>query len=383
MNRKQAKILIHRYEKEFSIDFHNQFTPFEICDEMLSKIERLNSEMDILVMFNLEFIYTLSEKFGKKGMKNVWFLTPCDMKKKVAIAMGINENKVLTYSYNDRKIIGEENMPKFDVVVLNPPFHRNMHLDFLELAYKTSKEWVICVHPSVWILHEEGLKLYKRYKNLIRNSTLELTFFNGNPIFNTKLFYPFVIDVINKKQNTYGKIKVIDKLRDKILIYDDIDKINKWSDLEIYPKLRGKILEYSKKDNLEKHWYKKDGEFYINLAYVRGNVETQDPNKIFQEDFYTIIPKKLKIENAPSKSIWFSFKTQNEAENFLKFLKLRWTMFSLSFNKINQHFKGGALRTIPWLDWSEPWTEERFEQLISASPEEKEFVYKNIPKYYE
>lgn len=273
-------------------------------------------------------------------------------------------------------------MPNFDVIVGNPPYNRNTHLKFLELAYNISKEWIIWVHPSVWLLHEEGLKSYRYYKDLIKNHTLEMTLFNGNPLFNVMFFSPFVMDVINKKIDTNGLIKVIDKLKNIEVEYKDINDINKWSEIKVYPPLNQKIRDLARDNNLEKNWNIDRGSYYINLSYVRGNVDLLNSDKIVKTDFYTIVPRDLKIENKKNKPIWFSFETKEEAKNFLNFLKTRWAMFSLSFNKINQHFKGGALRTIPWLDWSRPWTEKDFEELIDATPEEIAFVKGNIPDYY-
>jgi hypothetical protein len=380
MNRKQAKILIQRYEKEFSQDFHNQFTPFEICDEMLEKIEGLNSEMTILVMFNLEFIYTLSERFGKEGMKNVWFLTPCDVKKKVAMVMGVNENKVLTYSYNDRKIIGEENMPKFDVVVGNPPYLKDLHLKFLELAYKLSKRYIVWVHPSAWLIDEREKN--NKIKELIKENIVNIKLFNGNPIFHVKFINPFLIEYIDKNYKNEGKIKIYDNINEKNIIFDSIYEVNKWMDDKTYPSLRDKIFELSKKNNLRKYRNNQYGPYIINIARIRGHIDYSDSKKMLKDDFYSPFPKNVKVEDKITQENWFSFKSFEKANNFMNFMKTRWGMFCFSILKIAMQSTAGSFESIPWLDWSEPWTEERFEKLINATSEEIEFVHKNIPDYY-
>lgn len=369
-----------------SSDFHNQFTPFEICNEMISKIEGLNAEMSILVMFNLEFIYILREKFGKEGMGEVWFMTPCETKKKAAIAMGVNENKVLTYSYNDKKIIGEENMPKFDVVVGNPPYKGMLHLEFLKLAYKLSKRWVIWINPSAWLIDERGTnKKYELTKKLISEKLQEITFFNGNPVFNVGLFVPFAISTIDKSKKTQ-EIKIIDKVNNIETSILDINSINKWNEYKIYPGLREKIKTLCSKDSFHKHQNIEIGNFYVNLSYVRGHFPLRTSDKMMMEDFYSFIPRDKKIEkNKKDKErgqLFFTFLTEKEAQNFISFLKTRWAMFSLSIFKIDQNLGGNFMGSSPWLDWSEPWTEERFEKLINATPEEIEFIHKNIPDYY-
>ena len=109
----------------------------------------------------------------------------------------------------------------FDVVVGNPPYKGNFHLKFLKIAYNISKEWVIWVHPSNWIVNRKGaVPEYQEMKNLIKGNLKEISFFNGNPIFNVDLVSAFGILVINKEE-IFNKIKIEDKIRNiKISIRD-------------------------------------------------------------------------------------------------------------------------------------------------------------------
>lgn len=281
---------------------------------------------------------------------------------------------------------------KFDVVVGNPPFkgRGDLHLKFLNLAYKLSSGYIVWIHPSTWILDERGTnKKYEYTKKLIKDNIVNLTFFNGNPIFDVKLFVPFVIEFIDKNNNNKGQIKVFDKLNQKQITYQNIEEINKWGDIKIYPILKNKILKLCEEDNLNNHDNKKEGSWYVNLSLLRGNVELKSPQKMVKNDFYTFFPKdpikpsREIQEKFLDRTLFWSFKSEEEATNFINFLKTRWAMFSLSIFKNNQHFLfGNAIESVPWLNWSEPWTEERFEKLINATPEEIEFVHKNIPDYY-
>ena len=277
---------------------------------------------------------------------------------------------------------------KFDVIVGNPPYKNGLHLRFLNLVYSLSKEYIIWLSPSIWIIDgKKTNKSYKKIRSLIDNNLKEVTLFNGNRMFNVGLYFPFSIIVINKKGRN-GKIKVENRIYNSIEYYDSIEGINKWNDLRVYPKLRDKILSLSKRGNLHDYLNKKNGDYIINLALVRGHGDVSgDPNKMFKDDFYSFFPRNVKIDNFinykknTGKVSFFSFKTLEEANNFITFLKTRWAMFSLSIYKNNQNIIG-ELASVPWLDWSRPWTEKDFENLIDATQEEKDFVYKNIPDYY-
>jgi len=377
-NRETKKRLLERLYK-ISGDFHNIHTPFSLCDEMLDKIEGINGDMNILVMFNLEFIWSLKEKIG--SLDNIWFFSPCELKKKFAVSIGINENHLLSYSYNDNKVI-EENMPQFDVVVGNPPYKGMMHLDFLEIAYKISNGWIVWVQPSNWLIDKKGIaKRFKELKNIVANNIEEIKLFNGNPYFKVNQMYPFNIITINKNKKE-SKFKLIDEINRKEIYYNNINEINKWSDPSIYNNLQDKILKLSNKDNINNYLNIERGNYYINMSKIRGNINTTDIHSLWKDDYYSTITKNAKIELSPSMNFWFSFETIEEAQNFLDFLKIKWSMFSLSIYKNSTSLHRGELKAIPWLDWSRSWTEKDFEELIEATEEEKEFVYKNIPNYY-
>ena len=149
MERNEVSKLIREILKRSS-DFHNVYTPFELCEGMINKFSELNSDMRILVMFNLEFLWVIREKLGKEGLKNVWFLTPCEMKKKAAKNIGVNENQILKYEYNNKTIEGEEKMPKFDVVIGNLPFSDAAGKN------KAKKIWVGILEKSLKLINDNG-----------------------------------------------------------------------------------------------------------------------------------------------------------------------------------------------------------------------------------
>lgn len=278
-------------------------------------------------------------------------------------------------------------MPNFDVVIGNPPYKGTLHLDFLEKAYDISNEWVIFVQPSIWIIDEKNI--YHRYKNmkaLIKSHVKEITLFNGNPIFNTGLFFPFMISVLNKKE-VFDKVEVNDEINNTKLFHESLDTINKWGDNKIYPYLKDKIMKLCNHDNLLNHKNEDNGKYIVNLSMIIADKNTKDVNKMYNKGHFILIPKGYEISSKKEKegtkdAFWFSFKTRNEAQNFLDFIKTDWARFCLSIYKTNQHLNRGELKSVPWLDWSQPWPEEEFEKLIHATPEEIAFVKENIPDYY-
>jgi hypothetical protein len=274
-------------------------------------------------------------------------------------------------------------MPQFDVVVGNPPYKGSLHLNFFKIAYNISKKHIIWIHPSVWLLDEKNnSKEYIETKEMIKDTVEEFTFIDGNDIFKVAFFSPFVIDVINKNKISKG-IRVIDKISNKEILYDNIYDINKWSDINIYPVLKNKIMKLASQDNLQNHINKNNGDHYVNLAYIRGHVGYPPINMKLNGDFYTLITKEEKPANKKTKHLFYSFKTPTEANNFISFIKTRFAMFSLSIYKTGAHvYSGRILRSVPWLDFTRSWTYNELYEYFQLTQEEINFIKTNIPKYY-
>ena len=81
-------------------------------------------------------------------------------------------------------------------------------------------------------------------------------------------------------------------------------------------------------------------------------------------------------------NIFFSFKTHNEAENFIKYLKTDICRFALSIYKNNSQLDRGELKSIPWLDFSETIEEKELIKKINITDSEIEFIKSKISKYY-
>ena len=276
---------------------------------------------------------------------------------------------------------------KFDFIIGNPPYNQMIDMDFVKKSHSISNN-IMYVHPSSWLLDEkEKQKKFISTKELIQNDLEKIVLFNGNGVFGISLFVPCVITYINKNKKTKG-IKCIDRINSIDITYENIWQINKFSNQEIYTPLKEKILKASSVDNLLNHLSKsKNDTYYVNVAQIRGDVKNRDKKGVgmdttmVAESFYTMITKALVIENAPKQQP-FSFNTEQEANNFLNYIKTDFARFCLSIYKNNQNQHRGELKIIPWLDFTKQWTDEILYKHFDLSDKEIEFIDKIIPKYY-
>jgi hypothetical protein len=267
----------------------------------------------------------------------------------------------------------------FNYGIGNPPFNQMIDMKFVRLSYELCDVTCI-VHPSTWLLDEKGKqKAFTETKDLIKDHLESIELFNGNKIFNIALFVPCVITYINKNKSSVG-IECLDKINDVQLVYDNIYQINKYSDKLIYNNLKKKIINIE--NNLLNYKNKLNGNFYVNTAQIRGNVSKNDDSKMSQDDFYTIITKETKVSNKKEKHMFFSFETEIESNNFILYLKSNFCRFCLSIYKNNSQLDRGELGIIPWLDFTQEWTDEKLYKEFDLTKEEIKFIEKNIPKYY-
>jgi site-specific DNA-methyltransferase (adenine-specific) len=276
---------------------------------------------------------------------------------------------------------------KFDIVIGNPPYNQMIDMDFVKKSYKISDK-ILFVHPSTWLLDEKNKqKKFTSTKELIANDLESIVLFNGNGVFGISLFVPCVITYINKNKKT-KTIKCSDRINKVEVLYDHISEINKYSNLIEYPSLKNKFKNKSEIDSILNHKNILYGNNYVNVSQIRGDVKFRDRLDVGMDEimiadsFYTIITKDIVNEKEKTKHMFFSFKTENESNNFINYLRSRVCRFALSIYKNNSQLDRGEMGLIPYLDFTQEWTDEKLYQEFNLTEEEINFINTHIPKYY-
>ncbi len=291
--------------------------------------------------------------------------------------------------YNE-DFLKKEFEDNFNVIVANPPYNQMIDMKFLQKSYAICDK-VLFVHPSTWLIDEKGKqKKFTTTKELVKDHLDSIELFNGNGVFGISLFVPCVITYIDKNKASKG-IHCIDRINGVEITYIDINDINKFSNTDVYFQLKDKIKNIVKeKGNLfDRLREQEESNFYVNLAQISGNhisgVSANFNSQMVKNDFYILCKKDLKVQDAPRKQrelTQFSFETELEADNFLNYVKTNFARFCLSILKNNGNLHRGELALIPWLDFTQEWTDEKLYQEFSITQKEIEFINKFIPKYY-
>jgi len=365
-------------------DLQNNYTPVEICDMMLDKLD-LTQERSILVLYTIEILFAL-RKLNYKGQ--VTFFTQ-SLKKK-AIAEKLLPGVIVEYIDIEENPLYhmENNWPeKFDIIVANPPYgdkrNTNLHFQFLEKSINISTDKVIFVHPSTPFISPRKLK-----SNIIKENIIEnITIFNGNGIFGINKFFPLSITNISKNKTDIN-FNIIYKESGDLYKLDNFSKITHLGATPIISSIKEKLglietslqskMKHRKKNKINK-------KFIVPIAGIRGHVNPF--GKMYKDDFFTLISKDTKIQSKESITSslpyhWFEFDSEGEAKNFIAYCKTDFARFCISLLKFNNAINS-SLHLTPYLNFTQEWSDKKLSKHFNISKEEQTFIKEIISPYYE
>lgn len=259
-------------------------------------------------------------------------------------------------------------MPKFDIIVGNPPYTRGgkdtrpLYIEILNsIIDKTDKLIWLC--PSQWVFgYNIKGKIINDFKEKYALTDCEHI---TNPFCNAAMAN--VVGIYYFDLNTQNKHK-----------YTDIF-FNQFNNPELVKSIEQKfknfsshLCDYTNKEN--------DYKYYVNAALIRGHIDQTTGKKkwdwttLFGEDQRTIFDKKLKDRN-----VFWKFKTLNECKNFVDAHETDILEFAQLIEKSNTNI---CLCLTPYLnDYTKHWTEEEIAKKLNLTIEEVEYIHQEMKNY--
>lgn len=288
-------------------------------------------------------------------------------------------------------------MPKFDIVVMNPPYKKGIHLSFLQQALNIGKKIILSIQPAQWLMSEKDMLRMRSGKtqefctDYLNRHGANIKLVDGQRFFDAEIASYLGIFYFNKEKT---QRIIIEDASGLVADYDNVSSVSKYGNAPIYLGLKKKILDAAGKDNLHTHVrvtskflanktfpfedHPKE-KYFVRIARIRGHVAKNG----YQDDFYTIIPDDRGVDtNVNDATMYFSFNNKQNALNFITYLKTDFARFALSMYKLNTSLDTGELYAIPWLDFSKVWNDKKLEELFSISNEERSFIRAHIPDFY-
>ena len=317
----------------------------------------------------------------------------------------------------NEEILKENNVKKFDIVLMNPPYDKDLHLKFLEKCIEISNN-VISIQPATFLVNlrkDSKLKHYNKFKEKIDKHVKFISIENYNDIFKTGLFVPYmIINIDNNKTydeiefdscgykkyvksiydcNLIGNKKIIESILNKVkddVVSNHVYKPNKSEKKKDnwYLKISGKIITGNLmvgNDDIAKRYQTTDIDAYsikmpfgtyerryistMCFANKNGTVDPQDTppvindrgNKPTDKEASAIVGTKEEVEN------WKYFVTHNKLPIFISILMT-----------INQNNK--ILEYVPWCV-DHKYSDEEIYKKYNIAKEEQKFIDDTLKKF--
>ena len=277
-----------------------------------------------------------------------------------------------------------ETLQQFDIIIMNPPFEKNLHKKFLVWAAGHSRV-IVSIQPCQFLYkHYKLNKLDTKLQNLIQNHASSIYIMNPNLIWQSHKFASpvgiFNIDLDNQTST----IHIYDEMTDdyyKVASINEICKRHKQlakfiEQLIAYLKLNPDTVIKHINMELYKPWI-------VELAKIRGHISEVNRDIYSNDDFATMVTRDhrpiTKIVDFAKQH--FCFNTKIEAENFIEYLKTDFARICLYINKFGLHIDSNTMMYVPWLDFTKRWTDDELFNIIGVSnPNLAGSTL--VPKYY-
>lgn len=258
-------------------------------------------------------------------------------------------SKITEDSYN---ILKDKNM-KFDCVIGNPPYDRDMHLRILNVTQKyvnfDNGGEIIWLHPSKWIKRFDYWK--NRWNVFPVESITEVGGDIATQLFGAGIGSNLIVTKLSKR-GTYDYIK--------------FSRFIPWVKSKIIDVAPEHLKNCSAKVNTNGH------QWQLNMPIVHGHIGCADMEEITSKVYERAL--NVKFGKRPQDVLSYAFNSEIERRNFYNSLFTKFIRFIIVTCRDGQT-AASAYYAIPFMqDYTQPWTDERFYKFFDLTPDEIKLI---------
>lgn len=349
-----------------------------LLNKFLSKTGDLNNKSVCLACFNSPyFLHEIIQRYPNVN------ITVLEDKKCKILYKDYNSENICKIFYDNNKRISDKNgktkivseIPekfkdmnkKFDLIIMNPPYDRDLHLKIVAEAIKKLKDddsVCVCLQPNY--LSEKLFfvknKSFNKFKPIFENTLLDVEIIENNNLFDAAFEKDLIISIYKtniEKSKRFNYYKFIDKCP----IFDKTIK-----------------LAIDKKISNLSESYDTTKQFKLVFPGIHGHVGQPDMLELTSKNYEMALNVKPCATNKTYAKKIVSFDTEKERKNFYDSINTTFFKYWVSYVKISKNFNYD--RYLPFMeDYTEPWTNERFYVYFNITPEEQKIIEETMAKY--
>ena len=263
----------------------------------------------------------------------------------------------------------KEKSAKFSVVVMNPPYAKDLHKKFLIWAAERSGK-TVSIQPCQFLYKHGNLGVLDYFAQAaVMARCGDVYIMNPNLIWKDHKFAsPVGIFVLGGGART-RPLLIHDEMTDDEYEVENMAEICK-RHRQMAPFI-DKLASYlaENPDTVSKHRELGKGSSYVvELAKIRGHISETNKDIYSNPDFATMVTKghlpRTSVSDPAKQHFWFA--SEREAVHFIDYLKTTFARLCLYINKFGLHIDSHSMDYIPWLDFAKRWTEEELFGMIGA-----------------
>ena len=270
----------------------------------------------------------------------------------------------------------------FSATIGNPPYLKNLHLEFLLKALQVSDS-VKLVHPAGW-LFRDGRNIEKQVKRELKGRIKSLRFFNGNSKFiGTEFDCPLVVTHAEKEYN--GPIELFYENTGNKYYVNDLSEIPTgfWEPNDTHLQTVETFKKLTESSCIGNIAGKYAGGSFVQSPRTCGHAVTKDPAKFCTNDFFTFFYRNSDITTLKTNEPCYNVSNNEEAESLVSYMKTKFARFAFSIHKISRDcYLGRYLSNVPLPPLDRQWSDDSIMEYYHISPEQVSYINSFIPDYY-
>ena len=269
----------------------------------------------------------------------------------------------------------------FDVSIANPPYLKNIHLEFL-IKLLSISDTVKFIHPAGW-LYRNSSKLERQVKELLSGRIKKITLFNGNSVFTGAEFACPLVRLHVVKSHT-GPIEVKSDITGNTYYINDLSDFptGYWEPNDQHLELVDLYKSLST-DTVNNLVSKDNSEYMLSCPRVVGHGKTMSADKYASDDFHIFHYRNSDLKNKGRYDKAFKVNSDTELQSIKSYLETKFARFGLSIHKVSQDsYVKRYFSCVPLPPLDRQWTDESISEYYGLTSDQVNYINEFIPDYY-